>query len=81
MKHIPNKIYLQVGNECPDDANFNDLSEVSWCKDKVFESDIAYINEYKVYKALKDITKYIEDSIYREVSPRVIEEIFTELFK
>ena len=40
MKNIPNKIYLQVGDECPDDADFEELGEVSWNKDKVFENDI-----------------------------------------
>jgi hypothetical protein len=42
MKNIPEKIYLQVGDECPDDANFNDLREVSWCSTKEFNNDIEY---------------------------------------
>ena len=43
MKNIPNQIYLQVGDKCPDDADFNGLSEVTWCKDKINVNDIAYI--------------------------------------
>lgn len=81
MKNIPNKIYLQVGGECPDDADFEELGEVSWNKDKVFENDIRYINEDRVYKAFRDIASYLEDSIYRGINPTRIEERFTELLK
>ena len=81
MKHIPKRIYLQVGNECPEDVDFEELEEVSWNKDKVFENDIRYVNEESVYKAFMDIASYLEDSIYRGINPIRIEERFTELLK
>ena len=42
MKNIPKKIYLQVGDEC-DGEDFKELSEVSWCKDKIYENDIEFV--------------------------------------
>lgn len=42
MKNKPNRIYLQIDNEGGDDDDFNELSEVCWCANKVFEDDIAY---------------------------------------
>lgn len=45
MKNLPDKIYLQVGEDINIDANtdFNSLTEVTWCKDKINDNDIVYI--------------------------------------
>lgn len=47
MKNIPNKIYLNLGTisetECNDTEDFHELSEVTWCEDKVDEFDIEYV--------------------------------------
>lgn len=44
MKNIPDKIYLQIGFDPVVDDDFNDLDTeaVSWCQDRIFESDIEY---------------------------------------
>lgn len=42
MKHIPNKIFLNIGYEPEKGDDFNDLEEVTWCVDKVNDSDIEY---------------------------------------
>lgn len=42
MKHIPNKIYLNIGCDPKEVEDFNDLSEVTWCADKVGDGDIEY---------------------------------------
>ncbi len=42
MKHIPNKIYLNIGCAPKEVEDFNDLSEVTWCADKVGDGDIEY---------------------------------------
>ena len=42
MKHIPNKIYLNIGCDPKDVEDFNDLSEVTWCADKIGDCDIEY---------------------------------------
>lgn len=43
MKNIPNKIYLQIGEETPKDADFKELDEVTWCQDKINPNDIEYV--------------------------------------
>lgn len=53
IKNIPEKIYLQIGDECPDDADFNELSEVSWCKDKIYDNDIEFTLQNKVSEKCK----------------------------
>jgi hypothetical protein len=44
MNNIPEKIYLQIGEDC-DDEDFNNLSEVSWNKDKIYENDIEFVRK------------------------------------
>lgn len=42
MKNIPQSIWLNIGDECPNDVDFRDLSEVTWSEDRVFNNDIQY---------------------------------------
>ena len=37
----PERIWLQVG-DIEEDCPFSDLSEVTWCQDNQFETDIEY---------------------------------------
>jgi hypothetical protein len=39
----PQTIYLQVGDECPDDAKWKELIDVCWCDEQVFDNDIVYV--------------------------------------
>ena len=45
MKNLPQNIYLQFGFEHDDDDDFNDLemSEISWCDDRIDDTDIEYV--------------------------------------
>ena len=46
IKNIPNKIYLQVGDNVGWDVDFKELEdtgEVTWCSDKIENWDIEYI--------------------------------------
>lgn len=43
MENTPNKIFLNIGTE-EKDLDFNTLSEVTWSKDKVFDSDLEFIS-------------------------------------
>lgn len=45
MKNIPDKIYLNLGDECPYNADFRNLSEVTWSEDKVSDNDIEYVRK------------------------------------
>jgi len=42
MKNIPQKIYLQIGEDAEDAESFDDLSDVCWCADKINQNDIEY---------------------------------------
>ena len=43
MKNTPNKIFLNIGTE-EKDLDFNTLSEVTWSKNRVFDSDLEFIS-------------------------------------
>jgi hypothetical protein len=45
MKNLPKKIYLQVDpeNECDENTDFNSLAGVSWCEERINDSDIEYV--------------------------------------
>lgn len=59
----PNVIYLQQCGTCKDNecekCNFDELNEVTWSKDKVFESDTAYFSENAVRKEIEETLKKI----------------------
>lgn len=42
MKNVPTTIYLQIGEECPDDVDFKDLREVTWSDQRIFNNDIEF---------------------------------------
>lgn len=43
MKNIPIKIYLQVDPDNKNPEDFNDLTEVTWCVNKINDNDLEYI--------------------------------------
>lgn len=43
MKNTPNKIFLNIGTD-EKDLDFNTLAQVTWSKDKVFDSDLEFIS-------------------------------------
>ena len=51
----PKIIYLQVCGSCQDNecdkCDFNDLSEVTWCKDRINNNDVAYFSEQAIRDA------------------------------
>lgn len=45
MKNLPERIYLNLGDGCFDDADFRDLSEVTWSEEKVNDTDVEYVRK------------------------------------
>lgn len=45
MKNLPDKIYLNLGDECPYNADFRNLSEVTWSENKVNDNDVEYVRK------------------------------------
>lgn len=57
MNKIPKTIYLQIGDECPDDIDFDKLTEVGWCADKIYKNDIEYKLKSKHGKLFTELGK------------------------
>ena len=57
----PDIIYLQTCGDCMNwdncpeeclECDFNDLDEVTWCKDKIFDSDKLYFSERVLWNVI-----------------------------
>ena len=48
MKDAPKRIYLNLGDDIGPADKFSDLTDVTWCRDEIHESDICYIRADKV---------------------------------
>ena len=52
----PKTIYLQVCGTCQDNecdkCDFDQLQEVTWCKDRIHDNDVAYFSEDAVRETL-----------------------------
>lgn len=95
MKNIPDKIYIQVGEPLEEDADFKELETeaISWCQDRVFETDLEYLSLQEVKsliaKAVK-ITKgkaielYYENEADADIDNLIrnidVQEIVNEIF-
>lgn len=58
--NAPDKIYLQTCGDCPgfecESCQFQDLAEVSWCEDKIFDTDKEYIRKDKILEVLESFS-------------------------
>ena len=58
----PDKIYLQACGDCPgfdscQSCKFDDLEEVTWAEEKVWEKDIPYIRKEAILEWAKEIAE------------------------
>ena len=70
IKNIPDKIYLQVGDNVGWDVDFKELEdtgEVTWCSDKIENWDIEYIRASR-----------LEHLVNQEVERRIAERMPSE---
>ena len=63
MENIPESIFIQVG-DVHGDEDFSDLVGVTFNKERVFKSDIEYINADIVKAILKRISKKHNIKLY-----------------
>lgn len=42
MKNIPEEIHLVIGDDGLEYDDFNELGEVTWCADSIYDSDLIY---------------------------------------
>ena len=64
----PKTIYLQVcctcqDNEC-DNCDFDQLSEVTWCKDRIHDNDVAYFSEEHI--------RAVANELYNNGEPLIV---------
>ena len=59
LTNCPERVFLQIGDDCPDDANFEALKGVTWCARGVAGNDIEYLRAdavaAAVFKVLADV--------------------------
>jgi hypothetical protein len=69
MKNLPEKIYLQIGEEADIDDNldFNELVGVSWCSDKIEESDVEFVRSDIAEQMAKDATRDFVENLFSEI--------------
>lgn len=64
----PKVIYLQTCGDCAGldcaTCNFDNLDEVTWCKDKINDSDTAYFSEEAVRKAVSRLIIGINSDLF-----------------
>jgi hypothetical protein len=66
MKNIPDKIYLQIG-ENADDVDFNDLYEITWADEPIFDNDIEYVNHELFNKFIDEHYSHSSESYKQEL--------------
>lgn len=42
MKNQPERIFLTLGLAETKDVDFNELTQITWCRDRIFENDLPY---------------------------------------
>ena len=80
MRNQPNKIYLQIdlednGETCED---FNELSDISWCVDKIYSDDLEYISVSFISAEIEKELKICKESRKMALSTR---EVFLKQMK
>jgi len=45
MRNVPERIFLNIGEDTPDGADFNELDEVTWSKERASIKDIEYVRK------------------------------------
>lgn len=78
----PKVIYLQVCGECHDndceECNFDDLAEVTWCKDRINDNDVTYFSEehvrVTVFAYLQGLSEFAQSTYGVNISAGTITE-------
>ena len=83
----PDIIYLQTCGDCCnhelcpkecEECNFDDLAEVSWCKDKIFDTDRMYFSEKVVRTALASCLAFSDICDVNEITP-LVEKVMSKI--
>ncbi|MBA9859186.1 hypothetical protein [Ralstonia insidiosa] len=65
LTNCPERIFLQIGDDCPNNADFKDLEGVTWCEQSIDDNDIGYLRAdavaAAVFKVLADVEAIARD--------------------
>lgn len=74
IKNLPERIYLNLGDGCLDDADFHALSEVTWSEDKATDNDVEYIRKSewisvneRLPEEYRTVLAYIDNDDFRKL--------------
>jgi radical SAM superfamily enzyme len=59
MENVPEKIYLDLGRNCPNDCDFNELSQVTWSQDNATGNGIEFTRSDIAEQMAKEFAEYI----------------------
>lgn len=49
VTNVPDRVFLVIGEDTPDGADFDELDEVTWSKERVSYKDIEYVRKGVAY--------------------------------
>lgn len=49
MTNVPDRIFLVIGEDVPDGSDFEELDEVTWCRERISYKDIEYVRKRGKY--------------------------------
>ncbi|ENZ78028.1 MULTISPECIES: hypothetical protein [Ralstonia] len=61
LMNCPERIFLQIGDDCPKDANLKDLEGVTWCVRSIDDNDIEYLRADAVAAAVFKVLADVQD--------------------
>lgn len=63
MKNLPERIYLNIGDEVPADVDFRELSEVTWSEEKMSDNDIAFTRKLQWISVAEELPSNDHDVV------------------
>jgi hypothetical protein len=88
MTNIPKTIYLQIGKDCPmdDGEDFKNLSEVTWCAERINENDIEYVlklsdEDLRILKQIRNYFGENDAAVFNHAAFSVIDKIIQSQLK
>lgn len=78
--HIPDKIYFQIGERCPEDFDWRELAEITWSEDQINDNDLIFHFdqiEAKIVKEdqLESLLDFIDNAYLVDIKMQPMSEI------
>jgi radical SAM superfamily enzyme len=61
MENVPEKIYLDLGFDCPNDCDFNELSQVTWSQDNATGNGIEFTRSDIAEQMAKEFAEFVRN--------------------